>query len=129
MGSGNQRLAMETVTFEIDRAEDKQQLNGRYLLFSGGSERYWRNDLKFPILYIFNVNGSYASGRAEARVILNRNVFSQYSYSSKVEFGPFYNGAGTRTSPTKEEAVAATEKILNVLLPVLESDHWPELEK
>jgi hypothetical protein len=30
--------------------------------------------------------------------------------------------------PSREEAIAASAKLLNVLLPVLEKEHWPDMK-
>jgi hypothetical protein len=35
----------------------------------------------------------------------------------------------TLVAPSKEEAVAAGEKLLAVVLPVLEEEHWPDFEQ
>jgi hypothetical protein len=47
---------------------------------------------------------------------------------SKVEWKFFNTGlAGQQGSvyPTKEEAVTASQKLLGVILPILEKEHWP----
>jgi hypothetical protein len=52
-------------------------------------------------------------------------MFGKYSYFSKVEW-KFYNiKFGSSTYPDKQEASAASEKLLGVILPILEKDHWP----
>ena len=79
---------------------------------------------KFPVLYLFNVNEVYANSRENARVALNKNIFGKYSYFCKVEVA--FNR--TSVAPRKEEAVAASEKLLSVILPILEREHWPVME-
>ena len=79
---------------------------------------------QFPVLYLFRVNGEYAGSRDEARMALNKNIFRKHSYFCKVEL--VFNQS--RVAPTKEEAVTAGERILAVLLPVLEQEHWPDWE-
>ncbi len=76
----------------------------------------------FPVLYFFKVNGEYAANREEARITLNKNLFRNSSYFSKIEL--IFNEKSI--SPTKEEAVAVGEKVLSIILPILEKDHWPE---
>ncbi|MCJ7729861.1 MAG: RNA binding protein fox-1 homolog [Sedimentisphaerales bacterium] len=76
-------------------------------------------------MYTFSVNGEYAAGREDARLVLNKNLFGKFSYFSKVEW-KFYNSRfGRVTYPNKQEALAASEKLLAVILPVLEREHWP----
>jgi hypothetical protein len=76
---------------------------------------------RVPVVYVFRVNGEYAVDRNEARVILNKNLFGKSSYFSKVEL-VFNQGS---ESLSKEQILAHAEKCLAVLLPVLESEHWP----
>jgi hypothetical protein len=101
-------------------------LGARCVVFGGTASSHWRSDLKFPVLYLFNVNGDYAGSREEARIILNRNLFGKYSYFSKVEWKFFNTRFGQTIYPSKEEAVTAGEKLLAVVLPVLEREHWPD---
>jgi hypothetical protein len=76
-------------------------------------------------LYFFKVNGQYAGSREEARIALNKNLFGKYSYFCKVEL--VFNVSSV--APSKEEAVAASEKLLAVILPILEQEHWPDWER
>jgi hypothetical protein len=32
-------------------------------------------------------------------------------------------------APSEEQAVAASEKLLTVILPILEQEHWPDWKK
>jgi len=32
-------------------------------------------------------------------------------------------------APSKEQSVAAGEKLLNMILPILEQEHWPDWKK
>jgi hypothetical protein len=73
-------------------------------------------------LYLFRVNGEYAGSREEARIALNKNLFRKSSYFSKVEV-IFSQGS---IAPRKEQAVKASEKFLAVILPILETEHWPD---
>jgi len=117
-GSGYQRFASEAVTFEINEAE----IPGKYLVFGSKKGNHLRQRGKFVVLYFFKVNGLYANSREEARIILNKNIFRESSYFSKVELA-FDQSPIT---PGKEEAVAAGEKLLSVILPILEKEHWPD---
>jgi hypothetical protein len=128
-GTGYQKLASEAVTIELAEgtADDGTPLSvpARYLVFTGMGSDHWRT-VKFPILYLFNVNGIYANSREEARVALNRNIFGKHSYFSKVEWKFYGLKFGQLIYPMKDEAVRASGKLLSVLLPILEQEHWPD---
>ncbi|MGA2093785.1 MAG: hypothetical protein ABSH16_10320, partial [Sedimentisphaerales bacterium] len=61
----------------------------------------------------------------QTRRILNKNLFGKFSYFSKVEWKFYGNNFGRMIYPDKQEAVAASEKLLKVILPVLEQQCWP----
>ena len=126
IGVGFQRFATESVTFKIDKAGDEEKLPGRYVVFSGTNSSHWESSTQFPVLYLFYVNGKYAGSRQEARFIINKNLFSKFSYCSKVEWKFFNRRLGRTIYPSKEEAVAASEKLLAVILPILEREHWSD---
>lgn len=121
-GGGYQRLATDSVTFEINKKGIAKEIQGKYLVFGSTNSGHWHRSMKFPVLYLFRVNGDYAGSRDEARIALNKNLFGEYSYFCKIEL--VYNQG--RVWPSREEAVAACEKLLAVILPILESEHWPE---
>lgn len=129
-GGGNQRLASDSVTFEINKKEGGvKKIPARYLVFASTNSNYWGMDTKFPVLYLFNVNEVYANSREDARFALNKNIFSKYSYFSKVEWKFFNIRFGKATYPGKEEAITVSQKLLSVILPILEKEHWPDREK
>ncbi len=92
------------------------------LIFSRKSTEIWQASAQFPVIYFFKVNGQYKGSRTATRVALG-DLTSQYSYFSKVEI-KFFNSKGL--CPEKTQAAQATEKLLRVLLPVLERNHWPD---
>ncbi len=121
-GSGFVRLSSDSVAFRIGGVDRKRSVPGRFLLFQAPAHDLWQRRGQFPVVYLFRINGEYAGDRDDARIALNRNIFSRYSYFSKIElaFNQSY------AAPTKEDAVAASEKLLAVLLPLLEQEHWPD---
>lgn len=121
-GGGYQRVATEEVRFHLAEAGRERDIPGRYLVFDAKSMDLLFTAAQFPVLYFFRVNGQYAGSRDGARMALNRNIFSPYSYFSKVEL--VFNQSSS--APTKAEAVAAAEKLLGVVLPQLEQYHWPD---
>ncbi|MHC4084712.1 MAG: hypothetical protein ACYSU3_07240, partial [Planctomycetota bacterium] len=56
-------------------------------------------------------------------------IFSKYSYFSKVEWKFFNIRFNKLIYPGKEEAIAASQKLLSVILPILEKEHWPIVKK
>lgn len=124
MGSGFQRLASDSVTFELGI----RKIPARYLVFTSIGSDYWKKSTKFSILYFFRANGDYVNSREDVRLVLNENIRGKHSYFSKVEWKFFNTGLVGRQGsvyPTKEEAVTASQKLLGVILPILEKEHWP----
>ena len=125
-GGGQQQLASDKVTFHVDKGSGvSEEIPGKYLVFSSVDPKSWRRNAKFPVMYTFNVNGVYKNSREGTRLVLNKNLYSRYSYFSKVEWKFFNTVLGTPVYPGKEEAVSASQKLLGVILPILEKEHWP----
>jgi len=122
LGGGYQQLVSESVVFEINRATGKEKIPGRYIVFTNPNPAYLRPAEKLVVLYLFNVNGVYADSRQNARLVLNKNIFGKYSYFCKVELVFKF------TVPAKQEAIMAGQRLLSVVLPVLEAEHWPKLD-
>jgi hypothetical protein len=122
-GSGFQRLASDSVTLEINNdAGFEKKIRGRHLVFGSTKSNFWQSSEQFPVLYLFRVNGEYAGSREEARIVLNKNLFRKSSYFSKVEVV----FSQSSVAPPKGQAVKASEKLLAVILPILEGEHWPD---
>lgn len=135
-GGGFSKVSSEPIVFNVAATSDfsntavqkEGKINtisipGQYILFARESETVWQPSAKFPVLYFFNVNGSYVNTRTEARIGLAKNIFSKHSYFCKVEFA--FNQ--TARSPQMKDAAATSEKLLIRLLPLLENEHWPEI--
>jgi len=123
-GGGYQRLATDAVDLDVRLPDGPRAIGGRYLVFDraiGGSPAALR---RFPVLYLFRINGRYAGSRDAARIALNKSLFSRHAYFCKVEL--VFNQSPT--APTKAEVVTASEEVLAVLLSLLEKEHWPDLE-
>lgn len=122
-GAGFQRLATDGIYFEVDKLA-VPRIPGRYLVFGSTGSDPWQRAWKFPVLYFFRVNGEYAGNRDDARIALNKNLFGKHSYFCKIEMA-FNTGSIT---PKKEEAVRACDRLLAVILPILEKEHWPDMD-
>jgi hypothetical protein len=129
IGGGFQRISSDVVTLKIITSKQgmshEQQITARYLVFGETTQQMWGNETSFPVLYTISVNGEYTGEREDARIILNRNLFGKFSYSSKVEWNFYNKSFGQVVYPNKQEALAASEKLLAVILPLLEKEHWP----
>ena len=125
-GGGYQQLGSEAVTFKINNGEGfDTNVPAKYLVFGPKKTGLWQGGERIPNLYFFKVNGQYAGSREEARIALNKNFFGRESYFCKVEL--VFNRSSI--APSKEQAVAASEKLLSVILPIFEQDHWPDWKK
>ncbi len=123
IGGGYQQELSDSVVFKINKVSGVEEIPGKYLIFSNPNVDFLAGGSKFCVLYTFNVNGVYANDRASVRIILMKNLMSKYSYFSKIELGFKYG------RPTKDDVIKASEKLLTVLLPLLEDQHWPDLKK
>jgi hypothetical protein len=121
-GGGYQELRSEAVTLSVSNgAGFKVKIPATYLVFGPRQADLWHSSARIPDVYFFRVNGRYAGNRREARLALNKNLFGRHSYFCKVEV--VFNMSSV--APTKEEALAASERLLRVILPILEQEYWP----
>ena len=127
-GGGNQQLTSDNFETIIKFKDRTEKVDVKHLVFGSTNGGFWQRESKFSVLYLFKVNNVYGNSRTEARAVLNANLFKPYSYFSKVEW-MFMRASGRRTYPSMEQAAAASEKILNVILPILESYHWPNWDE
>jgi len=121
-GSGYPRLARADVVFRAGVPNHARDVPGTYLLFGASAANVLQGGGQFPVLYLFRVNREYAGGRDDVRLILNRSLFSRHAYFCKIELA--YNQGNI--APTKAAAVEASERLLRVILPLLEQEHWPD---
>lgn len=94
------------------------------LIFSTKASEIWQMPVEFLVVYFFKVNGQYKSNRTAVRIALG-DLISEYSYFSKIEL-KFFNSRGMY--PDKAQTAEACGRLLKVLLPVLEKNHWPDWE-
>jgi hypothetical protein len=125
-GGGYQQRSSGRVSLSIDdKAGFRRGIGARCLVFGSSRTGVGQPRHEFPVLYFFRVNNEYAGSRNGARIALNKSAFQRFSCFSKVEF--VFNQMAV--GPTKGAAVAACEKLLGVVLPVLEREHWPDPQK
>ncbi len=125
-GGGFEQKSSEQVTFTINKNGNKKQVNSRYLIFTGTEPGPLAHETTFTVFYTFSINGEYTGGRGDARFkVMMKNLTGKFSYFSKVEWKFYNNGFGRTIYPNEQEALAASEKLLAVILPILEKEHWP----
>jgi hypothetical protein len=141
-GAGSIKHSADTLTFKVDFKDDAfRSQNGtfgevktkeipvRRVVFGPRKSDIWQDTSKFSVFYTFSTNGAYVASRTGVRIKMEMNLTGKYSYFSKVEW-QFYNKKfGSKIYPTKEEAVTANQKLLGVILPILERQHWPDWKK
>ena len=122
-GGGYQNLGSQAITCEVNNDEGFDiDVPAKYLVFGPKKTGLWQSSERIPNLYFFKVNGQYAGSRQQARIALNKNLFGRSSYFCKVEL--VFNRSSV--APSKEQAIKAGEKLLGVILPILEQQHWPD---
>lgn len=127
VGGGNVRLTAYEDSALLRRAnESNEKIGYQNVLFGNTNDPNAITEVRFFVCYLFHANGQYSASRTQTRQILGSNFFSRYSYFSKVEWQFYGLDAFGRVYPTRPQVVQASEKLLNVLLPVLEQDHWPD---
>jgi hypothetical protein len=128
VGGGNQRDKGGTVSIEVPRAAGNQKLGFQYVVFRRVDPQTMREET-FSVEYFFHANGEYCANRTETRLELGSNWFSKYSYFCKVEWKFYGADSFGLVYPNKEQTLAASRKLMAVLLPELEKNHWPDWEK
>ncbi|MHC4843611.1 MAG: hypothetical protein ACYTEE_07405 [Planctomycetota bacterium] len=126
VGAGYQRLVGKDVQLNVVLNDTMKELPARYVIFSGSGDNHWSSK-KFQVFYLFRVNDQYCDNRESARIALDKNVFGRHSYFSKVEWRFYNKRLGLEVYPEVNETIEASKKLLGVVLPVLEKDHWRSL--
>lgn len=127
-GGGNQIEKSATVEFNMGDANTAgipKKISATALTFTKKSSEIWQSASQFAVIYFFKVNGKYKANRTEVRFALG-DMSNEYSYFSKVEL-KFFNPRGL--NPDQKQSTEAAERLLKILLPVLEKNHWPEWKK
>lgn len=129
VGGGNTWQSDETLKVAVPSAPGgpDSELSFQYVMFSKTDRGGFGAETKFSVQYLFKANGEYSGSRTQTRRILGSNFFSKYSYFAKVEW-KFYgiDDFSAMLFPNKEQTLAASQKLLTELVPVLEEDHWPD---
>ncbi|MHC4551387.1 MAG: hypothetical protein ACYSUT_01280 [Planctomycetota bacterium] len=125
VGGGNEFKSKQTLSLNLP---GEKKIDFQSIRFTKTSQNTMQGNSEFTVQYFFHANGKYCSGRTETRNLLGQNWFSKYSYFCKVEWKFFGRDSFGDTYPDKEQTLAASEKLLAVLLSELEANHWPDWE-
>lgn len=124
-GGGNQVENSSLVSInigDVNMPEVPEKISATALTFTRKSSEIWQASSEFSVIYFFKVNGTYKGNRTGVRVALG-DLTSEHSYFSKVEL-KFFNAKGLY--PDRQQTVEAAGRLLNILLPILEKNHWPD---
>ena len=127
VGAGGTKLGSRKYTLKQPEREAKEGVKPKgleiqHLAFGNQSKSIWESANKFSVMYFFKANGEYACDRTGVRWIMSKNLRGEYSYFSKVE----WKFVGNYGSANEKESIEASEKLISVLLPLLEDEHWPD---
>ena len=124
-GGGFRKLSSESITLDINNNTTgfKLEIPAKFLVFGPQKLNLLQSSIRIPNIYFFIVNGKYVGSREAARIALNKNLFGKYSYFSKLEL--VFNQIPD--TPNEEDAIEASEKLLSVILPILEQEHLPDI--
>lgn len=75
------------------------------------------------VLYTFHANGQFRADRTAVRLAIG-SLTDRYAYFSKVEVGVDLEEGRF----TKDQAVTSAKRFLEVAIPILLEDHWPDWE-
>ncbi len=77
----------------------------------------------FVVMYFFHCNGAYATTRDQVR-LLQANLTDRFAYYAKFEIR--FTDTGLAQLAGREESLAALERLLPKVMPVLFEDHLPD---
>ena len=126
-GGGYQKFSSSNIVLNVNKNNSNEKIVAKHLVFGGRKADPLREDTEFSVMYLFCVNGVYANSRKEARFILNKGIFRKQSYFCKMEWY-FMDQSRNKIKVDSKKASVTSRKILSVILPVLEQEHWPVIK-
>jgi hypothetical protein len=129
-GGGNQVVSSSSIVLDLgdinlSGIKRRETIPVMVLVFARKATETWQIASEFPVIYFFKVNGAYKGNRTSVRVALG-DLVNEYSYFSKIEL-KFLNIRGVY--PDKQQSIEAAQRLLRVLLPILEKYCWPDWEQ
>jgi hypothetical protein len=126
IGSGSVQEGKKNIAMTLDGYPE--QIEIKKLDFKSESADMFATVSRFSRMYFFKVDYDFANSRTSVRAALQKN-FGKYSFFSKVEWQFYGRGYNTMITPNEEQIVTASKKLLTKLLPLLEDQHWPDLDE
>jgi len=123
VGGGNEFKSKQTLALNFP---DRDKIDFQCIRFTRTSENGMQGSSEFTVQYFFHANGKFCGSRTETRKLLGQNWFSKYSYFCKVEWKFFGRDSFGDVYPNQEQTLAASEKLMAILLGELEANHWPD---
>lgn len=115
LGAGYQQAqAHENREIDVDSAGAQHKLPLRVCTFVKTAVF---NRMEQTVVYLFHSNGDYTATREGVRVLFN-DPRDRFGYFSKVEIS--FPNAG------RDESVRGAARLLGKLMPILESEHFPD---
>jgi hypothetical protein len=124
IGAGYDQQGADSLEFQIKDGDTTKKITTRSIVFNRKTEDGVSSG-SFAVTYFFYADGVYVGSRTATRAVLNKNIFAKHSYYAKIE----WSFTGNQQNPSKEELIAASQKLLGVVLPILEKEHWPDQEE
>lgn len=125
VGGGNELVGGQTLSVELP---EKGKIGFQYVRFRQTNQNSLQGAVDFSVQYLFHANGKYCESRTETRTTLF-DWFSRYSYFCKVEWKFYGQDSFGLIFPDKEKTLESSAKLLAVLLPEMEKNHWPDWQK
>lgn len=122
VGGGNEFKSKQTLSLDLP---EQGKIGFQSVQFIHMSQDGMHDSSEFSVQYFFHANGKYCQSRTDTRTTLF-DWFSKYSYFCKVEWKFFGRDSFGDVYPDQDQTLAASEKLLAVLLPELEKNHWPD---
>jgi len=124
VAAGIEQIGAKSITLDIGEKADS--INMKLLSFRSQNPNALSSGSEFSRMYFFKVNEYFACTRGGVRKALGKNIRGKHSFFSKVEW-QFYGG--DMVAPSGKQIIAASEKLISKILPVLENEHWPDLDE
>lgn len=120
-GGGHKLIKQTPDEITISTSQGQQIVVPVQVLEFAKESQFGRNSR--IVLYTFHANGQFRADRTAVRLAIG-SLTDRYAYFSKVEVGIDLEGPQF----TKEQAVASGKRFMEVAMPVLLEDHWPDWE-
>jgi hypothetical protein len=113
------------ITVEVARADGETVEIPVSVLEFEPARRAGTPGQRLVVAYFFYTNGKYVTSRTGVRTA-TLNLWDRYAYYSKIELS--FTDDRFERLPSRDEAIAATRRLLRKLMPILWEDHYQDWE-